>query len=132
MCDSISHLIEPIFSATFYPVLAYDAVIGIGSLIRFMNQRKGRSAVKLGVAITAFCAVAGCLYGAFNGPYGDGQRLVSLGILFMLYAWPMIDFVFKKHRSQWDYFLRLPLSFGFLFAGGYIVFVLNSAYGTFN
>lgn len=118
MCDSVYHSIEPILNLTFYPVLAYDAVIGIRNFMRFMNRKKGIFSVKLGAAVAAFCAAAGGLYGLYS------QETVDLGLLCVWYAYPMFDYVLKKNRSRWDYFLFFPVSLGFLLSGGYCLYLI--------
>lgn len=131
MCDSIYHVIEPIFNLTIYPVIAYDAVVGVSNFIRFMARLKTAKkeffSVKLSAAVIAFCAAAGGLYGRLSQGWPDDLFLIIVGAITLLYGYPLLDYIFKKNRTHWDTFLRLPFALGAFATGVCCILMLHDA-----
>jgi hypothetical protein len=115
MCDSIYHVIDPYISLTIYPVIAYDAIFGIRSLLRFMFRlkaaKKNSFSVQLSAAIIAFCSAAGVLYGLSQGS-NSSTSYASITVFLILYLFPLADYILKKNRSVWDHIFRLPFALG--------------------
>lgn len=128
MCDSMFRFAEPIFSWTFYPTLAYDAILGMRDFKRFMHwiksSRKEVVSVRLSAFLITFCAAAGGLHGIFSPAPSDVGGLTALGFLLIMYSYPIVDYVIMRYRSRLHNTLTLPFALAVFIAGCHCVFAV--------
>lgn len=118
MCDSIYRYIEPIFNLTLYQTIAYDAIVIYRSVSGFMpHSKKQFSSVQLTIAVIIFCAAIGGIFGQRDF---EGCLMLAAPLV---YSYPLIDYVFKRKRSEWDNFFCLPFALCAFSAGAYSFFV---------